>query len=127
MSKHSFKEYIEGLFVEINFRKSKWILAGMYNLPSQPDQYFFGSLNKDLDVYCNYEKVVLVGDFNYKIWETCLDNFLFQHELQSINKEPTCLKNAHNSNFIDFMLTRAAHEDFSRQRLYSLDYQIFIN
>ena len=39
----------------------------MYNLPSQPDQYFFDSLNKDLDVYCNYEKVVLVGDFNPKI------------------------------------------------------------
>ena len=28
LSKHSFKEDIEGLFVEINFRKSKWLLGG---------------------------------------------------------------------------------------------------
>ena len=55
-------------------------------------RYFFESLDKALDVYCNYEKVVLVGDFNAKIGETCLDNFLLQHELESLNKEPTCLK-----------------------------------
>ena len=28
LSKHSFKEDIEGLIVEINFRKSKWLLGG---------------------------------------------------------------------------------------------------
>ena len=38
--KHSFKEDIEGIFVEINFRKSKWLLGGIYHSPSQPDQYF---------------------------------------------------------------------------------------
>ena len=96
LSKHSFKEDIEGLIVEINFRKSKWLLGGIYHPPLQPDQYFFDSLDKALDAYCNYKKVVLVGDFNAKIGETCLDNFLFQHELQSISKEPTCFKNAHN-------------------------------
>ena len=93
------------LFVEINFRKSKPILGGIYHPQSQHDQYFFDSLDKALDVYCNYEKVVLVGDFNAKIGETCLDNFLFQHELQIINKEPTRSKNAHNSSCIDFVLT----------------------
>ena len=68
---------------------------------------FFNSLDKALDVYCNYEKVVLVGDFNAKIGETCLDNFLFQHEQQSINKEPTCFKNAYNPVCIDFILTNS--------------------
>ena len=57
-------------------------------------RHFFDSLDKALDVYCNYEKVVLVGNFNAKIGETCLDNFLFQRELESLNKELTCLKNA---------------------------------
>ena len=56
---------------------------------------FFDSLDKALDVYCNCEKAVLVGNFNDKIGETCLD-FLFQYELQSRNKEPTCFKNAYN-------------------------------
>ena len=40
LSKHCFKDDIEGLFVEINFRKIKWILGGTYHPPSQPDQYF---------------------------------------------------------------------------------------
>ena len=66
---------------------------------------FFNSLDKALDVCCNYKKVVLVGDFIPIIGETCLDNFLFQHEQLSINKEPTCFKNAHNPVCIDFILT----------------------
>ena len=41
LSKHSFKEEIQGLFVEINFRKCKWLLRRIYHPPSQPDQYFF--------------------------------------------------------------------------------------
>ena len=53
--------------------------------------------------HCSYENV-LVGDFNAKIGKTCLDNFLFQHELQSINKEPTCFINAHNPSSIDYIL-----------------------
>ena len=48
LSKYSFKEDIEGLFVELNFRKSKWLLGGMYHPQtepaSQPDQYFFSKV-----------------------------------------------------------------------------------
>ena len=40
LSKHGFKENIEGLSVEINYRKCKWLLGGIYHPPSQPDQYF---------------------------------------------------------------------------------------
>ena len=83
---------LKDYFFQINFRKIKWLLGWIYHPPSQPDQYFFDSLDKALDVYCNYEKVVLVGDFNAKIAEMYLGNFLFQHELQSINKESTCFK-----------------------------------
>ena len=66
LSKLSFKEDIEGLFVDINFRKRTWLLGGISHPPSQPDQYFFDSLDRALDVYCNYEKVVLVGDSSAK-------------------------------------------------------------
>ena len=54
LSKHNFKEGIECLprkklsfetglnnfFFEINFRKSKWLLGGIYHPLSQTDQYF---------------------------------------------------------------------------------------
>ena len=47
---------ILSLFVELNFRKCKWLLSGIY----QRDDYFFnwlGSAN-------TYDKLLLVGDFN---------------------------------------------------------------
>ena len=90
-----------------------------YHPPSQPDQYFFDSLDKVLDAYCNYKNVVLVGDFNAKIGETCLDNFLFQHELQSISKEPTCFKNAHNPSCIYFILTNSPGSFFKTETLFT--------
>ena len=40
LTKHNFSSDVEGLFVELNFRKSKWLLFGTYHPPSQNDQYF---------------------------------------------------------------------------------------
>ena len=39
LTKHNFPNYIEGLFIEKNFRKSKWLFSGTYHPPSQNDQY----------------------------------------------------------------------------------------
>ena len=64
LTKHSFPNDIKGLFVEINFRKRKWLLFGTYHPPSQNDQYYFDCLDKALDVYSSYEKVILTGNFN---------------------------------------------------------------
>ena len=47
----------------------------MYHPPSQPDQYLFNTLGKALDVYSNYENVLLIGDFNAQIEETHLNTF----------------------------------------------------
>ena len=38
---HKFPHGIEGLFVEINLRKTKCLLCGTYHPPSQNDKYFF--------------------------------------------------------------------------------------
>ena len=65
------------------------------------------------------KKVVLVGDFISKIGETCLDNLLFQCELQSINKEPACFKNDHNPSCIDFTLTKSLGSFFKTETLFS--------
>ena len=40
-TKHNFPSDVEGLFLEINFRKTKWLLIGTYHPPAQNDQYFF--------------------------------------------------------------------------------------
>ena len=55
---------------EANFRKIKWLLGGIFHPPSQKANIFFDNLDKVLDDCCDYEKVVLVGDFNAKTGET---------------------------------------------------------
>ena len=70
------------LFIELNFRKFKWLLSEIYHRPSQSDQYFFDKLGNTLDVSFNYESILLVDDFNGQTGETCLDTFLYQHELE---------------------------------------------
>ena len=35
LTKHVFPDGIEGLLVEVNFRKSKWLLMGAYHPPPQ--------------------------------------------------------------------------------------------
>ena len=67
--------------LEINIRKTKWLIVGCYHPPSQNDNYFFYNLSKALDsLNSNYEKFLLVGDFNSEDHETEITNFLNNHE-----------------------------------------------
>ena len=50
---------------------------------------------------------MLVGDFNSQIGEKYFDDFLFQHELRSVNDKPTCYKNPDKHSCIDFILTNS--------------------
>ena len=61
---HVFPEDIEGMFVEINQRKTKWLLFGSYHPPSQSEQYYFHCVGRAIDKYSNYDKFLLPGDFN---------------------------------------------------------------
>ena len=104
LTKHSFLNDIEGLFAEINFRKSKWLLFRTYHPPSQNYQYYFDCLDKALDVYSSYEKFILTGDFNMQENKCVFDSFLYQHDLTNLDKEGTCLKNQRNPSCIDLYL-----------------------
>ena len=64
LTKHVFPDDIEGLFIELNFRKTKWLLFGTYHPPTQSDSYYFNNLDKALNLYSHYDKKLLVGDFN---------------------------------------------------------------
>ena len=75
LDKNDFPYDIEGLFVELNFRKCKWLLFGTYQPPSQVDIYYFGNLDKAFDFYSSYEKRLLIGDFNTKTSEPRIDSF----------------------------------------------------
>ena len=109
LEKHSCPNNIECLFIELNFRKCKWLLCGMYHPPSQNDEYYFNYLGKVLDTYSDYEKVLLVGHFNTEITEHYIESFFYENELINLVKEKTCFKNMQNPSFIDLLLTNNSY------------------
>ena len=126
LTKHVLPSDIECIFLELNFRKCKWPLVGTYHPPSQNDHHFFENLDKAIDVYSHYEKVLLVGDFNADISEVCLDSLLYQHELKNLVKEKNMFKNVSNPSCIDLFLTNNALS-FNIRKQFPQVYQIFIS
>ena len=59
LTKHVFPGDIEGLFIELNFRKVKRLLFGTYHPPSPKESYHFNNLDKVLDLYTYYDKKLL--------------------------------------------------------------------
>ena len=83
LSKHNFPDDIEGFFIEINLRKTKWLIFGSYHPPSQSDQYYFDNVGQALDTYnSTYEKSLLVGDFNVEERDACSMDFMYQYDLK---------------------------------------------
>ena len=113
------------MFIELNFRKCKWLLSGLYHPPSQKNQYFFDNIDKALEIYSTYEKVILDGDFNSQTGANCNSTYMYQHNLQSINIEPSCYKNPNNPSYIDLFLTNSPRSFYYLKPL--LVYQIFTN
>ena len=111
LSKHNFTKYVEGMFVEINLRKTKLLLFGGYR--SEHPEYglskndFLEQLQFGLDKYSGYEKVLLLGDFNIDDKEEILEEFLFEQNLKNLVKVPTCYKSVENPSCIDLFLTNS--------------------
>ena len=92
LEKHNVSDDIKGLFVELNFRKVKWLLFGTYHPPSQNDIYYFNQLDKAIDTYNNFDKTLLIRGFNVETTEPCLESFIYEHSLQNLVKENTFQK-----------------------------------
>ena len=86
LTKHNFTQYVEGLFVEINLRKTKLLLFGGYR--SDDPEYglsksdFLEQLRFSLDKYSSYEKILVAGDLNIDNDEEILEEFLFEQKFK---------------------------------------------
>ena len=99
---------IEGVFVEINLRKTKWLIFGTYRPPNQSAEYFFKQTGHALDTYNQiYEKLLFAGDFNLEESEPCLSEFLSNHDFKNLVKEKTCYKSPKNPTCIELFLTNS--------------------
>ena len=109
LTKHNFTKNVEGLFIEINLRKTKLLLFGSYRSDNpkfgiKPVD-FFEQVGLALDTYSNYDKFLLAGDFNVDEKEDILQEFLAEHNARNLVKDKTCFKNLDNQSCIDLFLT----------------------
>ena len=96
----------ESIFVEINFRKKKWLICASYNPHKSNISNHLQQLSKGLDNYIgNYDNFLLLGDFNSEFSEPCLNDFCDIYNLKNLVKESTCFKNADNPSCIDLFPT----------------------
>ena len=59
---------------------------------SQNDQYYFDCIDKVLDIYNNYDKVLLTGDFNAEEVITVFETFLYHRDQKILVKGRTSFK-----------------------------------
>ena len=97
---------IEGIFIEINLRKTKWLLFGGYNYNKSNIENFLGKLGPMLDHYMfNFDNFLLLGDFNSETHETIMAEFCDLYNIKNLITGPTCFKSLLNPTSIDVMLT----------------------
>ena len=105
LTEYKIPDKIECVFVEINIRKKKWLLCCSYNPRKNNISNHMHHLNKGLDVYLKNYNLLILGDLNSELEETCLNDFCNVNNLKSLNKKPTCFKNPENPSCIDLFLT----------------------
>ena len=105
---HKLPNDIEGVFLELNLRKSKWLIFATYHPPNQNDTYYFQSVSFALDTYSKlYDKFLLAGDFNSEDSEVALYTFLEKYDAKNIVKDKTCYKSLQNPSCIDLFISNS--------------------
>ena len=97
---------IEGIFLEINLRKTKWLLFGGYNPNKLNIGNFLGKLGPILDKHMyKFDNLLLLGDFNSEMQEFRMSEFCNMYNLINLIKVPTSFKNPLSPSSIDVILT----------------------
>ena len=108
LTKRILPDNIEGIFVEINLRKTKWFLFGGYRPPQQQAEYFLKHVNYALDTYRQtFDKFLLVGDFNIEVRDPIMSEFLFKNDSKNLVQQKTCFKSTNNPRCIEFFVTNS--------------------
>ena len=106
-----FTEPVEGLFVEINLRKTKLLFFGSY-CSDHPEfgistNDYFNQISLALKKYSSYDKFLLAGDFNTEETNEFLEDFLFEHHAKNLVKDATCFKSIDKPSCIDLFITNS--------------------
>ena len=65
LTSHIVTDNFEGIFLEINLKKTKWLLFGGYNYHKSNIGNFLGKLGPSLDHYMTkFDNFLILGEFN---------------------------------------------------------------
>ena len=99
---------IEGLYIELNFHKRKWLLNCSDN-PNKNNMDHLDALRRNFNLHSSeYAHVILLGDFNVETKEPCMQSFLELYGLRNLISEPICYKNPEKPSNIDLILTNSS-------------------
>ena len=91
LTSYTLPEDIEALFVEIVIGNFKWLFCCSYNPHKSMITYHLQEIGKGLEFYTsNYEKILLMGDFNSEMSETSMNLFCNLYNLKCLVQEQTC-------------------------------------
>ena len=101
-------KHIEALFIELNFRKKKWLLSCSHNSNKNNIPNYLQRLRNSLDLYsAKYENIILKGDFNVSREESHMERLCESYGLKNLINVPNCHKNPENFSCIDLILTNS--------------------
>ena len=96
----------EGIFVEINLRKKKWLLCCSYNPHKSNIANHLKRICKTWNkLNSTYDNLVLLRDFNTIPEEESISEFLNLCNLKNLVKQNTCFRNLDKPTCIDLILT----------------------
>ena len=108
---------IQVLPIELNLKKTKWLLLPVYKPPCQNDMYFVRKIERIVDFYSNsIGNVLAFGDFNMEESHPCIQSLIQQYSLYNLIRSPTCFKRVPGK-CIDLMLTNTKHSIFGSQTM----------
>ena len=119
-------ENLEGVFVELNFRRKKWLVCCSYNPQKSNITKHLDAIGKNLDLYSSrWENYLLSGDFNAEPSENAVIEFCKVYRLKNLVKRAMCYKNPEKPSCIDLILTNRPRS-FLDVTFLKLGFQTFI-
>ena len=99
----------ENCFVELNLKRTKWLISYSYNSNKSNIYSHLEFLSRNLDlVSSKYDNYLVVRDFHVFVKEANIKNFCERFSLKNLIKDPICYKNSNNPNCMDLMFTNKA-------------------
>ena len=97
---------MEGFYVEINLRKTKWLFCCSCNSNRCKIVFYQENVNRSLALcLSHYENFIIIGAFNVQANDSAISVFRDTYDLKSLVKDPSCYKNPNKSSSIDLILT----------------------